>query len=255
MIKKHFTDKEVLLFRDMGEISAYIVQKWAEVAEREINRKNEFTVAVSGGRTPVHVHRALASQKSFPWGKTHVFMVDERFVPYESDDNNFRMINESLLLHVGIPARNIHPILTPDSSARDCASKYEKDIVSFFKLPPGAFPNIDLVLLGIGEDGHTASLFPGTAALDDAIHIAIAVTPPDKSKQDRITMTFPVINNASNVMFLAAGESKAGILREILKTKNRTLPAAMVNPRNGTVVFLVDKGAGSLLAGTAIERT
>jgi len=248
MLKKAFEDKEALIFKDIGEISAYIVEKWAEISEREISRKNEFTVALSGGRTPVHVHRALASQKSFPWGKTHVFMVDERFVPYESDDNNFRMINESLLLHVGIPARNVHPIMTPDSSARNCAANYEKDIVSFFKLAPGAFPNIDLVLLGIGEDGHTASLFPGTAALDDKIHIAVAVTPPEKSKPDRITMTFPVINNASNVILLAAGESKAGILRKIIKTKKRTLPAAMVKPRNGKAVFLLDKGAGALLA-------
>jgi 6-phosphogluconolactonase len=248
MIKKAFEGREVLIFRDIGGISAYIIEKWAEAAERAISRKNEFTVALSGGRTPVHVHRALASQKSFPWEKTHVFMVDERFVPYERDENNFRMINESLLLHVNIPARNVHPIITSVSSARDCAAKYEDNLVSFFKLSTGAFPNIDLVLLGIGEDGHTASLFPGTAALSDTSHLAVAVMPLEESNKERITMTFPMINGASNVMLLATGESKAGILRDIIKTKNKTLPAAMVKPRNGSAVYLVDKDAGALLA-------
>ena len=248
MIKKAFEGREVLIFRDIGEISAYIIEKWAEAAERAISRKGEFSVALSGGKTPVHIHRALASQKSLPWEKTHIFMVDERFVPYENEENNFRMINESLLLHVNIPARNIHPIITSKSSARDCAAKYEHDILSFFKLSPGAFPNIDLVLLGIGEDGHTASLFPGTASLDDTSHIAVAVKPLEESDKERITMTFPVINNASNIMFLASGESKAEILSEIIKMGNKTLPAAMVRPRNGSAVYLLDKNAGALLA-------
>jgi 6-phosphogluconolactonase len=175
-------------------------------------------------------------------------MVDERFVPYENEENNFRMINESLLLHVNIPARNIHPIITSKSSARDCAAKYEHDILSFYKLSPGAFPNIDLVLLGIGEDGHTASLFSGTAALDDTSHIAVSVNPEEESKKERITITFPVINNASSILFLAAGESKAGVLCEIIKMGNKALPAAMVKPRSGAVVYLVDKKAGALLA-------
>jgi 6-phosphogluconolactonase len=248
MIKKTFEDKEVLIFRDIGKISAYVVEKWAEAAKRAIDRKGEFSVALSGGRTPVHIHRALASQKSLPWEKTHVFMVDERFVPYENEENNFRMINESLLLHVNIPARNIHPIITSKSSARDCAAKYEHDILSFYKLSPGAFPNIDLVLLGIGEDGHTASLFSGTAALDDTSHIAVSVNPEEESKKERITITFPVINNASSILFLAAGESKAGVLCEIIKMGNKALPAAMVKPRSGAVVYLVDKKAGALLA-------
>jgi 6-phosphogluconolactonase len=249
MIKKAFEGREVLIFRDIGEISAYIIEKWAEAAESAIGRKSDFSVALSGGRTPVHVYRALASKKNFPWEKTHIFMVDERFVPYESDENNFRMINESLLLHVNIPARNVHPIMTSVSSARDCAAKYENDIVSFFKLSPGAFPNIDLVLLGIGEDGHTASLFPGTAALSETSHLAVAVTPLEEPEKNRISMTFPVINSASNVMFMATGEGKAGILRDIIKTKNGNLPAAMVKPRNRPAVFLVDKDAGSLLTG------
>jgi 6-phosphogluconolactonase len=247
MIRQAFTDREVLIFRDMGKISTYMVEKWAESAERALSRKNEFTVALSGGRTPAHVYHALASQKSFPWVKTHVFMVDERFVPYESNENNFRMINESLLLHVGIPARNVHPIITSGSSARECAAKYEKDIVSFFKLSPRTFPNIDLVMLGIGADGHTASLFPGTASAPETLHSVIAVTPPEKSKNDRITITLPVINNASDVLFLAAGQGKADILREIIIGGNRSLPAAKVKSRSGTAVFLVDKDAGSLL--------
>jgi len=252
MIKRTFKNNEVLIFRDIGEISAYIIKKWAETAETEISRKKEFTVALSGGSTPVHTYRNLASQKSLPWEKTHVFMVDERFVPYDSDENNFRMINESLLLHVGIPARNVHPIITSDDSPRDCAAKYEDKIVSFFKLSAGTFPNIDLILLGIGEDGHTASLFPAAAALSERSHIAVAVAPMKESQKDRITITFPVINNASHVLILASGQSKALILREIIKMENTNLPAAMVKPRIGKAVFLVDKDAGALLAAPEI---
>lgn len=249
MIEKTFGDREVLIFRDIGEISAHIINKWAETAQNAIRLRNEFTVALSGGRTPVHLHRALADQKNFPWQKTHVFMVDERFVPYESDENNFRMINESLLLHVPIPAKNVHPIITSDTSARDCAAKYENDFISFFKLSPGTFPKIDLVLLGIGEDGHTASLFPGTSALSETSHCAVAVTPQDESIRDRITITFSVINNALNVLFLASGAGKAEILREIIIAENRSLPAAMVRPLSGKAVFLVDEDAGTRLAG------
>lgn len=248
MINLTFEGKQVLMFRDMDEISSYVVRTWAESAERTISMKNEFTVALSGGRTPVGVYRALASQKAFPWERTHIFMVDERYVPYESDDNNFRMINESLLLHVNIPARNIHPIMTSDSTARDCAVKYESHIVSFFKLAPRSLPHIDLILLGVGEDGHTASLFPGTAAVSETSHLVVAVRPAEGT--DRITMTFPVINSASDIVFLAAGKNKAEILREIMVSGNRSLPAARVQTRSGPPVYLVDEAAGSLLTGT-----
>lgn len=249
MIKKTFGERVVLIFRDMGEISTFVLQKWAEIAEWAINRKKDFTVALSGGRTPVQVHRDLALQKNLPWGKTHVLMVDERFVPYDRDENNFRMISESLLRHVDIPARNIHPIITSDQSASDCADKYENHLASFFKLSPGIIPNIDLILLGIGEDGHTASLFPGTASLSETSRLAVAVIPPDTAGTERISLTFPVINNASNVLFLATGESKAGVLREVIMKENGSLPAAMVMPHNSPPVFLVDNDAGALLTG------
>ena len=249
MIEKSFADRTVLIFRDMDEISAYVLNKWSKAAEEAIRNKKEFTVALSGGKTPVHVYRELSSQKELPWGKTHVFMVDERFVPYENDANNFRMINELLLLHVTIPARNVHPIITSNDSARDCAAKYEDHIAAFFKLSPRSVPRIDLVLLGIGEDGHTASLLPGTESLSETSRLVVAVTPREESKTERITLTFPVINNASNILFLAAGKNKAGILREIFLKNNHSLPAAMVKPLSGTAVFLVDEDAGALLSG------
>jgi len=247
MIEKTFADRTVLIFRDMEEISAHIIAKWTDAAEDAIRNKKEFTVALSGGKTPVHLYRNLASRRELPWGKTHVFMVDERFVPYENELNNFRMINESLLLHVNIPARNIHPIITSNDSARDCSAKYEDHIAAYFKLSPRSVPVIDLVLLGIGEDGHTASLFPGSEALSETTRLAVAVTQQTPPVHERITLTFPVINNASYVMVLAAGKNKAGILGEVLLKRNMSLPASMIKPLRGTAVFLADQEAAALL--------
>jgi 6-phosphogluconolactonase len=244
-------DKEILIFKDIAEISDYAVDKWTEIAENAIKERGVFTVALSGGRTPVDLYRKLAEKQTLPWNKTDVFMVDERFVPYESKENNFRMINELLLLHVGIPSKNIHPIITSSASAHDSASKYEDTLTTFLKKEAYSLPEFDFILLGIGDDGHTASLFPDTTLLKKSSGLVSAVFPEDASKKNRITLTLPVINNSRNIIFLASGINKASVMKEVIEDSNSQLPASMVRSEKGRLIFLLDETAGSLLSKTA----
>ena len=236
--------REVLIFKDIDKAADYAVRKWAEIAEKAVTEKGSFSVALSGGKTPATLFHKLAKENKLPWNRTHVFMVDERFVPYHDENNNYRMINEILMRHVDIPAKNIHPILTTIETPQASALKYEKDLNSFFRSSPG----FDLMLLGIGDDGHTASLFPGMPSLKEKKHLAIAVPPSGTIMSERITMTFPIINNAENIIFMAAGDDKAPVIREVVEKEKSRLPAAMVRPGKCSPVFLLDKAAASLLS-------
>ena len=237
-------NKKILIFKDIDKIADYVVTKWTEIAEITVQEKGYFSVALSGGKTPAALFHKLAKEKKLPWNNTHVFMVDERFVPYHDENNNYRMINEILMRHVDIPAKNIHPILTTIETPQASALKYEKELNSFFKSRPG----FDLVLLGIGDDGHTASLFPGIPALKEKKHSAIAVPPSGAIMSERITLTLPIINEAENIMFMAAGSNKSGIIRKVIENEKSRLPAAMVRSRKGNLFFLLDEGAASLLS-------
>lgn len=245
--------EEIRIFKDMTQLAEYAVLKWAEISRAEVKTKGYFSVALSGGRTPGAFYKKLAGQKDFPWGQTHVFMVDERFVPYDSEENNYHMINMALLRHLDIPPKNIHPILTTETTAETSAERYEKDIISYCKSVRTNQPRFDLILLGIGEDGHTASLFPGAPTLKETGRLAVAVHSQDQSKRERITLTFPVINNAQHVYFMAEGAGKAAIIKEVVEVKNQRLPAVMVSPYEGKLVFLLDHSAASLIPGKMIQ--
>ncbi|GBE04897.1 MAG TPA: 6-phosphogluconolactonase [Nitrospirae bacterium] len=240
---------EVHIFKDLAEMAGFAIKKWQIVSGEAIKDRGRFNVALSGGKTPVTFYKQLAGFKGpMPWDKTHIFLVDERFVPYDDDKSNYRMIFRTLVKGVQVPTENIHPVSTAVSSSQTSASKYEGDLISYFDLSQDEFPKFDLMFLGIGEDGHTASLFPETAALDETRRLAVAVTPSDAAKKDRITLTFPVINNAENVIFMVGGEGKAGILKEVIEEESSQLPASRVKPARGKLFFLLDEGAGSLLS-------
>lgn len=239
--------KEIHMFSSLKQMADFAIGEWAAISTAAIKNNGGFSAALSGGKTPALLYEKLSAQRSLPWGKTHIFMVDERFVPYESDENNYHMLNRLLLRHVPIAPKNVHPILTSESLAQGSAARYEKDMISFCKSVRSVLPRFDLILLGIGEDGHTASLFPDTPALKETQRLAVCVTPPDNISPERITITFPVINNAHNIIFLAAGENKAKAVKDIVENKDSILPAAMVRPHNGKLIFILDKGAGSLL--------
>jgi len=237
-------NKKILVFDTIEEMSGFALAKWREAAESAIRRSGRFTVALSGGKTPLPFYKSLAGcGRNLPWEKTHIFLTDERFVPHDGPDSNFGMIKSSLLKNVGVPDANIHPIYF-DNTAESAADRYEEDIRNFFKLKRGRPPRFDLIILGMGEDGHTASLFPECKALSENRRLACRVASP-AIKNERITLTFPAINNARIIIFLITGRSKAHITSELIEKENSRLPAFLVNPGKGELFYLMDKEAAS----------
>ncbi|MCJ7458492.1 MAG: 6-phosphogluconolactonase, partial [candidate division Zixibacteria bacterium] len=149
--------REVLVFQKREKLYDFLIKKWKEISEKAIEKSGIFTIALSGGETPVEFYQKLAdSRERLAWGKTHIFLADERFVPFDEPDSNYGMIKEALLRHISIPAENIHSVhiyKTPEISAK----RYEEEIKTFFRLKEDKFPQFDLIILGIGEEGHTAS--------------------------------------------------------------------------------------------------
>ena len=207
------------------------------------------SVALSGGSTPRVLYELLADPNQpfrarISWDTTHFFFSDERHVPPDHPDSNFRMVNEALFSRVPLPPQNIHRVLAENPSAEHAADAYETDLRKSFG---EAIPAFDLVLLGLGEDGHTASIFPGSEVLHEAKRW-VAAPWVEKLNSYRITMTLPVLNNGKSVLFLVTGASKAEILRTLMKTdRNPDLyPAQAISPTNGAVSWLVDEEAARL---------
>ncbi len=240
-----YKDKEILVFDNIEQIIDHAVEKWTEVAEEAVKERGYFTAALSGGRTPVMLHEALSKRKGLPWDRTHIFIVDERFVPFDHEDSNYLMIRNTLLKHVRIPSENIHPVQTENSTPVLSAEKYEKEMLSFFNTSENEFPQFDLIFLGIGEDGHTASLFPETEGINDPYRLTMPVA-KNHLKYERISITMPVINNARHVFFMVTGAQKAQIVREVLEDR-KDYPASLVQPTNGELTFLLDAQAAQLL--------
>jgi 6-phosphogluconolactonase len=223
-------------------------EEFSRSAESAIADHGRFCVALSGGNTPKGVYGQLAAQKrdSLPWNKVFVFFGDERHVPPEDPESNYRMARESLLSKVPIPEENVHRILA-ELPAPAAAVQYEMDMRSFFRLPAGSWPRFDLILLGLGDDGHTASLFPGSPALTEQSRIVVANF-VEKFNGYRITFTFPVLNHADQVVFFVSGKSKAQIVKTIFTPGEASYPAQGVRPESGKVLWIADKDAASLLA-------
>ncbi|WP_009631858.1 6-phosphogluconolactonase [Synechocystis sp. PCC 7509] len=198
-------------------------------------------IALAGGSTPKPLYEAISKQ-SLPWNKIHVFWGDERYVAPEHPDSNQLMARKAWLNKVPIPATNIHPMPTKESDPHVAASIYEQELLGFFQLTPGELPVFDVILLGIGDDGHTASLFPHTDALKVSDR---AVTVGSKDGQPRITFTYTLINQARCVMFLVAGSSKKAALAQIFApiADNYTYPSRFIQPQ-GKLWWLLDGSAG-----------
>ncbi len=246
---KFMNNKEILIFEHTDQLEEYAIRKWGDIAEDAIKQRGIFTMALSGGSTPVKLYRDLAGA-DLKWDRTHIFIVDERFVPFDHSDSNFRMIHETLLSNIDIPKSGIHPVLTEEINPDESAISYEREMCSFFSLSSGSIPVFDLILLGVGDDGHTASLFPGSAALKENNRLALSVVPPVRSMHERITITFPVINSARNIIIQITGSNKAVVVKDILENENSHLPAASVKPGKGELIFLLDRQAGALLSGS-----
>ena len=241
--------RRTFIFDNANEMSNFMVKQWKALSLEAIRKKNIFAAALSGGRTPGDFYRKLSLDKEIStWDKNHLFLVDERLVPFTDADSNYGMLNSLLLSKVKVSPGNRHFIHVQGSSPENLARKYEEDIKKFFRLQKSNFPEFDLIVLGIGKDGHTASLFPGAESLNENKHFAVAVT-PEQAKHNRITLTLPVINSAKNVILIARGREKAMVIKKVIEEKDVSLPATLVNPDRGRLVFLLDSEAGSLLKG------
>ncbi|HTU41167.1 MAG TPA: 6-phosphogluconolactonase [Candidatus Aquilonibacter sp.] len=223
-------------------------------AEESVSKHNCFTIALSGGSTPKNLYNLIAANASstLPWDRMFFFFGDERHVPPDNAESNFRMANESLLSKVPIPPGNIFRVPSENPDASAAAEAYEKSLRSFFAVQADEFPHFDLILLGMGPDGHTASLFPETAALQEKSRLVVANW-VEKLKTHRITFTLPVINAARRVLFLVSGTDKAAALHEVLEGKQpaEKYPSKLVRPTNGKLIWLVDRAAASELSAAA----
>jgi 6-phosphogluconolactonase len=237
---------EIKILSDNAALCRAAAQEFHQLAETAIAERGRFSVALSGGNTPRNVYSLLASEhQELTWERIHVFFGDERHVPPTDSDSNFRMANESLLSKVPIPENNIHRIraeLEPNAAAED----YEAQLRDFFKLTSGDWPRFDLIQLGLGEDGHTASLFPGSDALNETSR-RVAANWVQKLQTFRITLTFPVLNHAAEVAFLISGESKAQVLSDVMKPGPKKYPSQSVQPEDGHLLWLLDQDAAKLL--------
>jgi 6-phosphogluconolactonase len=237
--------KDLRIFPTSDEVSAAAADYIIDIAKESITARGRFVISLSGGRTPEKLYSLLAKsplREKIEWLKTFIFWTDERYVGFDDEQNNAHHIKLILLNKIDIPASNIHVInvnLQPDEAAME----YEKDIKYFFKNGPLRF---DLILLGLGENGHTASLFPGTSVLNDQTK-GIRSVYVEEDKRYRITMTAPLINQASHILFLVTGMSKNEMLRNTLTESFQPIkfPAQLIKPANGELLWFSDRKASS----------
>lgn len=234
--------------QELFQVAADEVIRAANDAVRERGR---FTIALAGGSTPRNLYTLIAANagSSLPWSKVFFFWGDERHVPPTDPESNYRMAEETLLSKIPVPPANIFriPAENPDASA--VAESYEQTLRKFFALAPGEFPRFDFILLGMGPDGHTASLFPETAALQEKTRLVVANS-VEKLHTSRITLTLPVLNAARCVAFLVSGADKAVMLHEVLEGQapGERYPSKLVRPSDGKLIWFVDRAAASQLS-------
>jgi 6-phosphogluconolactonase len=238
----------VFVFDTPEQVALAAAERFVEYDRAFHGELDRFSVVLAGGNTPRRVYELLATERfkrRVEWTQVHLFFGDERCVPPDHPDSNYLMAYETLISKVPIPTKNVHRIIgegNPNESAR----LYENQLKTFFA--GTSWPRFDLVLLGMGADGHTASLFPGSDALKEKSKWVVA-TKMEKLEHSRITLTVPVFNHAAQVMFLVTGKEKAPRLAEVLEKRSATdrLPAQEIQPINGSLEWLIDKAAAAKL--------
>lgn len=242
---------EVRIFKDLSALSQAAAQEFRRAAIEASRARQRFTVALAGGSTPKAMFKLLtadhqAGKNGIPWEQAEVFFGDERHVPSTDSESNYRMASDTLLSRVPIPPPRIYRVQT-ELDPTTAAAKYEKEIREVFSASLG-MPRFDLILLGMGPDGHTASLFPDTKALNENSALVVANWVA-KLERHRITFTFPLINAAAEVLFVAGGADKATMLRNVLRgdPSGQTYPAQRIRPADGRLVWMVDETAAQML--------
>lgn len=235
--------KTIKNFNNMRVLSLAAAKYTANLAGLQIEKKGYFTIALSGGKTVIPFYKQLARQK-MPWDRTYIFWQDDRFVKYGDKDSNVKLVYDSLISKIQIPFENIYPAPDPSniSSVSRAAKVYEMIIKQLFlRLTRGKnMPSYDLIIAGMGDDGHTASLFPGDKkALNEKKKLIISVkAPPYAAVKDRITMTLPFINNADNIIFFAVNKGREEVLKQVIKG-NKKYPAALIKPKQKLMWFIL----------------
>jgi 6-phosphogluconolactonase len=241
---------EVRILNSSQELFEAAAAEFAAQASESVRARGRFSVALSGGSTPKTLYSLLATKPAIAWDRICFFWGDERHVPPDHAESNYRMVREALLSKVPARPENIFRIHSEEKDAEAAAQQYEQTLRQFFHLSAGEFPRFDLILLGVGPDGHTASLFPGSTGLEERQRLVIANW-VEKFKTHRITFTFPVLNAAACDLFLASGPDKAPIIHEVLENGSANLPSQRVHPASGRLLWLLDSPAAAGLSRKA----
>jgi len=245
--------RDVVIFPDAASLTRRAADEFLKSVNEAVAEKGSFTVALAGGSTPKALYSLLTEDSAYsskiPWQKTHFFFGDERNAPPDSSESNFHMANQTLFSKGVVKPEQITRIRGEYADTEKAALEYEQALRAYFKLRDGEYPRFDLVLLGMGEEGHTLSLFPGTKALHATNRIVVRNW-VGKLYTERITLTVPAANQAKRIMFSVTREDKALALKAVLEGpyEPEQLPAQFMQPVNGTLLWLVDQAAGSKLS-------
>ena len=238
------------VFNDGNALAHAAAALFTQLAQEAVAARGRFAVALAGGETPRRTYQLLSQEpyrSRVPWEHVHVFWSDERSVPFTDPRNNALMTHTALLSHVPVPRQNVHPIHC-NGSAQQAADAYAIELAGFFK---GSAPRFDLVLLGLGEDGHTASLLPGSGALMETVRWTAVAKRPEEHFY-RVTLTAPILNQSAVTLFLVCGQGKATMLKSVLQGHDAPTPypAQLVRPSAGSIHWFADKEAASLCTGS-----
>ena len=240
----------LMLVDDASALAAAAARAIADAAVEAVAARGRFTFALAGGATPRATYMRLAAPPlvdRVPWDRTLIFFGDERCVPPDHPESNYAMAAEALLSKVGIPAEHVYRMRGEAEDPEEAAADYARTLARVFETPRGGAPRFDLVLLGLGLDGHAASLFPGSPASKEIFRTVVAVHAAAARIPQRLTLTIPTFNAAARVIFLVSGAEKAKVVKSTL-TDGAILPASMIRPADGTLTWIVDRAAASLVS-------
>ena len=253
------SNHNIRILKDAAELNAAMAGEIARLSKDAIAQRGICTLVLSGGSTPKSLYALMATpawQGKFDWTNTVLFWGDERCVPPDHADSNYAMVKRELLSKVRIPGKNIHRMITESGTPEEVAAAYEETVrretTSADENKAKGTPRFDIVLLGLGTNGHTASLFPHTIVLHETARLVAACYVEEVSSH-RITVTAPLLNNAKNIFFLVSGAEKAEVLNSVLNGPSQTekLPAQLIKPSNGSLIWMIDKPAARLLPGNS----
>src|ERR1700686_359169 len=250
--------REIYILKDNPAIARRAAEEFVKMAQSAVSRKGSFSVALSGGSTPKLLYSLLATdadlRAKISWDKMHLFFGDERHVGPDDPQSNFKMASETMITKAPLKPEQVHRMKGEYPDPERAAKEYEQDLRTYFHLKNAELPRLDLVLAGMGEEGHTLSLFPGTKALHPQGR-AVVRNWVGKLYTERVTLTAPATNNAEMILFMVAGKEKALALKAVLEGpyEPEQLPAQLLQPTNGRLLWLVDQTAGSMLSNAIRE--